>query len=64
MGYSLCGTSDKIGDMLDTEEEDKNVNPRRDEVSLLRCGATWVRRVEGLPVRCAKCRSPYWNVKE
>lgn len=27
-----------------------------------RCGHPWVRRkFDGLPARCPKCKSPYWN---
>ena len=26
----------------------------------LRCGNTWVSRIE-IPTTCSKCRSPYWN---
>ncbi len=27
-----------------------------------RCGYIWLRRqIEKLPVRCPKCKSPYWN---
>lgn len=26
-----------------------------------RCGCDWVRRTEDKPLRCAKCRSPYWE---
>jgi len=29
----------------------------------LRCGATWYPRKPEKPVRCAKCRSPYWATK-
>lgn len=26
-----------------------------------RCGHAWVKRVETRPVRCPKCKSPYWD---
>lgn len=26
-----------------------------------RCGHTWTARSKELPLRCAKCKSPYWN---
>jgi hypothetical protein len=26
------------------------------------CQYEWKPRSEGLPVRCAKCKSPYWNI--
>lgn len=26
-----------------------------------RCGHEWLSRDEGTPIRCAKCKSPYWN---
>ena len=29
----------------------------------VRCGGGWLKRVEGRPVRCAHCKSPYWDVK-
>jgi hypothetical protein len=28
----------------------------------LRCGFAWVKRTAGVPVRCAKCKTPYWNI--
>ena len=28
----------------------------------LRCGHKWIPRTEGMPVTCASCRSPYWNI--
>ena len=27
----------------------------------LRCGHTWIPRMEELPVACPRCKSPYWN---
>lgn len=27
----------------------------------LRCGYTWIPRVQHRPVRCAHCRSEYWH---
>ena len=27
----------------------------------LRCGYRWIPRIETLPKRCARCRTPYWN---
>ena len=27
----------------------------------VRCGHLWKPRKDGTPLRCAKCRSPYWN---
>jgi len=26
-----------------------------------RCRHTWIPRKAELPIRCAKCKSPYWN---
>ncbi len=26
-----------------------------------RCGHEWVPRTEGVPARCPKCKTPYWN---
>ena len=28
-----------------------------------RCRHTWVKRIEGRPVRCPKCKQPNWDVK-
>jgi hypothetical protein len=28
----------------------------------LRCGHSWVKRVPGRPVRCPKCKQPYWDL--
>lgn len=30
-------------------------------VKCLRCGYEWATRLDN-PVRCAKCRSPYWDI--
>ena len=30
-------------------------------LTCLHCDHTWVPRIEGAPVRCPKCQSPYWN---
>lgn len=27
----------------------------------LRCGYEWIPRKNETPVRCAKCKNPYWN---
>lgn len=27
----------------------------------LRCGHSWIGRVEHDPVSCPRCKSPYWN---
>lgn len=27
-----------------------------------RCEHTWISRVDGKPVVCPKCKSPYWDV--
>lgn len=27
----------------------------------LRCGHAWVKRIEGRPVRCPKCKQPNWD---
>jgi predicted Zn-ribbon and HTH transcriptional regulator len=29
--------------------------------SCLRCDHTWIPRREGLPAKCPKCMSVYWN---
>jgi len=29
-----------------------------------RCGWTWMSRKNQVPITCAKCRSPYWNIKK
>ncbi len=26
-----------------------------------RCGHDWTPRKEGRPIRCGKCKSPYWD---
>ena len=26
-----------------------------------RCGYEWIPRILGEPVRCARCKTPYWN---
>lgn len=31
------------------------------KLKCLRCGYSWWPRVAGQPVRCASCRTPYWN---
>lgn len=28
----------------------------------LRCSGTWHPKKEQIPLRCAKCGSPYWNI--
>lgn len=28
------------------------------------CGWVWYSREKALPIRCASCKSPYWNKKE
>jgi predicted Zn-ribbon and HTH transcriptional regulator len=28
----------------------------------LRCGHTWIRRTEGRPVRCPKCKQAKWGI--
>lgn len=30
-------------------------------LACLRCGHTWLPRSERAPVRCPRCKSPYWN---
>jgi predicted Zn-ribbon and HTH transcriptional regulator len=27
----------------------------------LRCGHTWHPRKETIPIKCGRCKSPYWN---
>ena len=29
----------------------------------LRCGHTWIKRMEQDPRACPKCHSPYWNIE-
>lgn len=36
--------------------------PRSMYAHCLRCGESWLKRTEH-PVRCAHCKTPYWNVK-
>jgi hypothetical protein len=36
--------------------------PESMKCECLRCDHVWVRRAADKPVRCAKCRTPYWNV--
>lgn len=31
------------------------------KLKCLRCGYSWWPRVAGQPIRCASCRTPYWN---
>jgi len=30
-------------------------------VQCKRCGGTWKPRVDGVPVQCPRCKSPFWN---
>ncbi len=34
---------------------------RVDAFKCARCNHVWLPRGEGRPVRCAKCKSPYWD---
>lgn len=30
-------------------------------LTCLRCGHSWLPRVESMPLLCPKCKNPYWN---
>jgi Zn finger protein HypA/HybF involved in hydrogenase expression len=36
--------------------------PRQMVCDCRRCGHTWVKRIEGRPLRCPKCKDRHWDV--
>ena len=32
------------------------------QYTCLRCDHTWIGRKAAMPMTCAKCRNPYWNI--
>lgn len=39
----------------------RKVNPKISKQRCKRCGHVWFPRKPGLPIRCAKCKNPYWR---
>lgn len=37
------------------------MNTTLQRFNCLRCGHTWLPRIEGRPVQCPKCKSPNWD---
>jgi hypothetical protein len=33
------------------------------KLTCLRCKKSWTPRKDGIPLRCGKCKTPYWNLK-
>ena len=55
-----CVMSEGV-DMKNTKEYTKGMKVWLPRFQCLRCGHSWHPKAEAVPLRCAKCKTPYWD---